>query len=460
MRGPTAAFARFASRLAYEDMSADERHATGRHLIDTLGAMIAGANGAVARIARELMQDLGRGGEVPVPAMAGRFDPLTAAWLGGASAHGLEIDDGYRAGSVHPGAVVVPAVLAAAYGRAVDGKRLSAAIAVGYEVSTRLAEAMHPASRHRGFHNTPIVGVMAAAAAVGRLRGLDPDKIQQAFGIAASSAAGLFAFLHGGGEIKRLHAGFAAREGLTAALLAERGMTGPRGAFEVEEGFFHAYSGIPVPDTLTDDLWPRAARPLNITRCYVKPYACCRHIHPAIDAVLDVMRSEGVHGDAIARVACGTYGIAEKHAHGSWQDMASAQLSYQYCVAASMRHGDLSIHRFDDENLKDPLTNDYCRRIEVSVDEDCQKSYPALRSAKVTVFLRDGREVFRYIDEPSGSARHPMSDDALKAKYLDLARPVVGGERAEQVLTLIDHLAELAAIDPMLDTLAGERTSA
>ncbi|MGF7160389.1 2-methylcitrate dehydratase PrpD [Rhodoligotrophos appendicifer] len=453
--GPTATLAAFAAGLRSEDLSGEERHAAGRHLLDTLGACIAGATGHVTALARDAMAEMGKGGAVPVPGFAGRFDPLTAAWLGGVSAHGLEVDDGYRAGSVHPGAVVIPAVLSAAAGKGVDGRRLITAIAVGYELSTRLAEAMHPASRNRGFHNTPVVGVMAAAAAVGSLYRLPPAAMEMALGIAASSAAGLFAFLHGGGEIKRLHAGFAAREGLLAAVLAQKGMTGPRGVLEVEDGYFQAYSGMEAGDRLVEGLWPRAGgRPLNITRCYVKPYACCRHIHPAIDAVLAIMDAEGASGDEIATVQSATYAIAEKHAHGDWRDMATAQLSYQFCVATAMRHGELSIRRFDDASRSDEVTQSYCEKVAVTIDEECQASYPSLRSAKVTVTLRDGRQAFRFIDEPSGSARHPLSDEALKEKYLGLAGPVMGIERAQRAAELVDRIEALDRADDLLAALA------
>lgn len=450
-RGPTRQFAEFAAGLRHADLDEIERHAAARHLLDTLGACIAGSTSDVSRIAQGLVAEIGGGGAVPVPGFGGRYDRPTAAWLAGACAHGLEVDDGYRAGSVHPGAVVVPALIAAAAGASTSGERVLAALAVGYEFSTRIAEAMHPASRERGFHNTPVAGVLAAAAAVGSLRGHDAETIERALGIAASSAAGLFAFLEGGGEIKRLHAGFAAREGLMAALLAERGMTGPKGVLEGKDGFFQAYSGVRPAAALTEGLWPRSGRAgLNVTRCYVKPYACCRHIHPAIDAVLDVLASEGVEADEVDRVDAATYGIAARHALSGWADMASAQLSYQFCVATAMRHNEVSISRFDAASRADPLTNAWCARIHVALDDECEATYPSLRSARVTVALKDGRRFGRFIDEPSGSARHPLSDERLVAKFRALAVPVIGAERTERAVGAVFALAALDDVDGLI----------
>ncbi|MFP1646734.1 MmgE/PrpD family protein [Pontitalea aquivivens] len=444
---PTRQFAKFSAALRYEHLGPEERHACARHLVDTAGACVAGATSNVSIIAAGLAREIGGSGDIPVPGRRDMHDRLMAAWLCGAAAHGLEVDDGYRAGSVHPGCVVVPALLTASAGSEADGRRLMAALAVGYEVSTRLAEAIHPASRDRGFHNTSIVGVFAAACAVGSLRGQDAATIEQAMGIAASSAAGLFAFLEGGGEIKRLHAGFAAREGLLAAMLAGRGMTGPNGVLEVADGFFQAFAGLPVPEALGEGLWPRSAgTALNITRCYIKPYACCRHIHPAIDAVLDVMATESVEADVIAEIRSGTYAIAAKHARGGWGDMASAQLSYQFCVATAMRHGKVTIEAFGAPARSDRQTNAYCELVKVSVDEGCQATYPSLRSARVTVVLKDGRSFERFIDEPSGSARHPLSDQSVVSKFVELASPILGEEpsRAAAETLLGAHLATRA----------------
>lgn len=451
---PTQQLAAFSAGLRYEHLSQDERRSCARHLLDTVGACVAGASSNVSRIAAGFARDIVGSGRVAVPGQRERYDSLTAAWLGGAAAHGLEVDDGYRAGSVHPGCVVVPALLAAAAGSDVDGRKLMTSLAVGYEVSTRLAEAIHPASRERGFHNTPIVGVFAAACAVGSLRVQNASTIEQAMGIAASSAAGLFAFLEGGGEIKRLHAGLAAREGLMAALLAERGMTGPRRVIEGQDGFFQAYSGQPAAASFADEIWPRAgATPLNVTRCYMKPYACCRHIHPAIDAVLDVMMSESVEAEAIAEVRSATYEIAAKHARGGWNDMASAQLSYQFCVATAMRHGKVTVEAFGAAARADPKTNAFARLVSVSVDAECQATYPSLRSARVTVILRDGRAFERFVDEPSGSARHPLSDEAVAAKFMDLASPMLGEARSRVAAEALLNIHLTPRIDELLPFL-------
>src|SRR5205823_3662271 len=209
---------------------------------DTVGVMIAGAGGEVASRAEAVLAAVRPAGRVPVPGRTRRADLLDAAFLGGTAAHGIELDDGYTKGSVHPGCTVVPAALAISHAQKWPGKALIEAVVAGYETVTAIGRAVHPDLRHRGFHPTGAVAVFGAAMATGKLRGLNARQLAHALGIAASSAGGLFAFVNGGGDIKRLHAGHASREGLQAALLAEQGVEGPPGVIEARDGFMQAFA--------------------------------------------------------------------------------------------------------------------------------------------------------------------------------------------------------------------------
>ena len=445
--GATARLAEFSAGLRFEHLDDAARRAVRRHLLDTLGAAIAGTQGAPSRIAAQTLAGLETGSDIAVPGIAGRWQRLSAAYLLGASAHGLELDDGYRPGSVHPGAPVIPAVLAAAWGNKVDGPRAAAAIAAGYEVLTRIAETIHPASRKRGFHNTPVTGVMGAAAAAASVLGLNAHQTAHALGIAASSAAGLFAFLHGGGEIKRLHPGFAAREGLFAATLAANGMTGPAGVLQIEDGFLQAFGGsAPNVEKLVAGLGDG----FNVARCYLKPYACCRHLHPGLDAVISVARDEGVKPNDIAAVDIGTYSIAAGHARGDWEEMASAQMNYPFCIALAASEGQVGIAQFDAAHMTDPALAELAQKVNVSVDETCEAEYPRLRSAHVTVRTNAGAQHRRYVDEPLGSVRHPLSDDAVVRKFQDLVAPVLGSEETNRLRHTVLAIDTLTDIDTLL----------
>src|SRR6266436_1499284 len=286
--GATDQIVRFTGSLRYDALPEDARHYARRHLLDTVGVMIAGAGGTIATQAETVIKAVRPDGKIPVPGRARRADLLDAAFLGGTAAHGIELDDGYRQGSVHPGCAVVPAVLAVGYHMGASGKAAIEAIVAGYETAIAIARACHPDLRQRGFHPTGACGVFAAAAAAAKLRGLPAPQIADAFGIAASSAAGLFAFVNGGADIKRLHAGHAAREGIQAALLAEQGVQGPPDVIESRDGFLQAFAFGRAGRARSIVLPP--AVPFGITDCYIKPYPCCRHLQPAVEALIGLCR--------------------------------------------------------------------------------------------------------------------------------------------------------------------------
>src|SRR5262245_63945699 len=170
--GATDAIVTFASGLTYASLSDEVRHYARRHLLDTVGVMIAGAPGDVARRAEAVVAAVRPAGALPVPGRARRADLLDAAFLSGTAAHGIELDDGYRHGSAHCGCAVVPAALAVAHERHAGGPALIAAIVAGYESALTVARACHPALRQRGFHPTGTAGPPGAATAAGPLRRL------------------------------------------------------------------------------------------------------------------------------------------------------------------------------------------------------------------------------------------------------------------------------------------------
>lgn len=433
----TRQLAEFAAGLRYANLVEEERRAVRRHVLDTLGAIVAGSGQDVTRIVCETFKAAGLSGTAVAAGIAQPLDLLSAMYVMGTAAHGLELDDGYRAGSVHPGAVVVPAALAVAATQDRDGASFMTAVATGYEAATRLAEAIHPQSRQRGFHNTSLVGPLAAAVATGVLRGHDAATVEQTLGLAASTSAGLFAFLHGGGEVKRVHAGHAAREGTLAAMQAERGLTGPLGVLEQKDGLFQAFS---TPEAAARFKISRRPDLLAVTRCYMKPYACCRHLHPAIDGVLQIMSEEKLCAGDVQTADIATYAIAAEHAHTGWGNMASAQMSFPFCIGLALEGKPLDIADFDEATRKDAAVAVQARKVKIGVDRDCDTSYPSTRSAKVRITTETGQQFERFIDEPYGSAKTPLDDIALKAKFMRLATPVLGDARAEAVVRLVDRL--------------------
>jgi 2-methylcitrate dehydratase PrpD len=425
--GATDALVGFVGGLRFDALGDEVRHYASRHLLDTVGVMIAGAGGEVATRAEAMLAAVRPAGGVAVPGRARRADLLDAAFLGGTAAHGIELDDGYRQGSVHPGCAVVPALLSLAQAGRTSGKTLIEAMVAGYETVIAIAGACHPDLRQRGFHPTGAVAVLGAAMAAGKLRGLSVPRLADALGLAASSAAGLFAFVNGGGDIKRLHAGHAAREGLQAALLAQQGVEGPPHVIEARDGFLQAFALGRGGHTRAIALPPGV--PFGITDCYIKPYPCCRHIQPAVEALIGLLTDEGIKTEEITRVDAATYCIAAEHAQTGWDDFASAQLSFPYLMALALRFRAIELAHFSEQQRGDPTLAALAAKVHVTAPPDIDRLYPRLRPARVTVTTARG-SFTRQADEALGSRLVPLDDAGLQAKFHALVEPVLGAATA------------------------------
>jgi 2-methylcitrate dehydratase PrpD len=449
--GATAAIVEFVTGLRFPALSEEVRHYARRHLLDTAGVMIAGAGGQVANRAEAVLAAVRPAGHIPVPGRARRADLLDAAFLAGTAGHGIELDDGFRQGSVHPGCVVTPVALALGYDGGASGPALIEAIVAGYETTIAIGRAVHPALRQRGFHPAATVGVFGAAAAAGKLRGLSETALANAVGIAASSAAGLFAFVGGGADIKRLHAGHAAREGLQAALLAEQGIEGPPDVIEARDGFMQAFAfgdgeaphGVTLPPGM----------PFGITDCYIKPYPCCRHIQPAVEALIGILNDEQIAADDVQHIDVATYRIAAEHASTGWDDFASAQLSFPYLIGLALKFRGIKFEHFTEEVRRDPWFAAAARRLTVTAPAEIDRLYPRLRPARVTVTTPRGRFT-RQADEALGSRIVPLDDTGLQAKFLDLVTPVLGSGRARELCQRLWSIEQSGDVRPVIEVLA------
>lgn len=454
VESPTGELLDFVGGLRWDSLDRDVQHAARRHLLDTIGVMIAGGAGDVATKAEAVLAVIRPEGTVPVPGRARRADILDAAMLGGTGGHGIELDDGYRQGSVHPGVAVVPAVWSAAHGKKISGTRLLEAVVAGYETVTSIAKACHPGLRRRGFHPTGAVGSLGAAIASGRLLGLSRDHLSNAIGLAASSSAGLFAFLGGGADVKRLYAGHAAREGLQAALFAKGGIAGPPNVIEASDGFFQAFAVGKGASQRNLELPPAFA--FGIADCYVKPYACCRHLQPAVEALMALRSEHKIDESAVQRIEVETYEIAADHAHTGWSDFASAQLSFPFIMALGLRFGRIDLSHFEDKVRRDESIASICERVHVSVSPELDRTYPDKRPARVTLRTAKGNFT-REVDEALGSSTLPLDDAGLEKKFADLVGPVLGSAAARCLSERLWSIDTSRDVTPLIEDTAKPR---
>lgn len=458
--GLTHALTAFAKGVRWAELDAGTQAAAQRHLTDTLGVMLAGSTQTLTtRAAAGLAAVRPAGGTVPVLGHSRRWDLLDAAYLGAAAGHGLELDDGYRAGSAHPGVVVIPAALAVACersnrGQAVSGQQLLEAVVAGYEAMTVIARLAHPAMRHRGFHPTATAGVFGAAVAAAHLRQLPLPQWQHAIGLAASSASGLFAFVAGGADVKRLHPGHAAREGVMAVLFAEQGLEGPPSVLEGKDGFLQAFAGLPhnaqaCTDATSD--WP-PSRPWGIADCYLKPWPCCRHLHPAVDALLHLKETHQLQAHEVDRIEVETYSIAAEHAEVGWADFASSQLSFPFVMATALRFGNVTLSHFGDEARQDPQTQALCTRLSVSASAEMDERYRSERPSRITVSARGQRWVCDRTDA-LGAPSMPMSAAQLERKFIDHLPPNMSPAVAQAWYDAAQSLVTVADVGKLVNQL-------
>ncbi|MEH0476157.1 MmgE/PrpD family protein [Streptomyces scabiei] len=421
------------------------RRMTLDHLAGVVASSVGPVSAAVAAHAGRMYP-----GEAATAIGHGRMSALGAALVNGTNGHGIEADEGYTPGSMHPTSVVLPAVFAVAQERGIGVERVTVAAAVGMELACRIAAAGHPATRNNHFHNTPLAGVLGAAAAVSVLLELDAETTANALGVAASHAGGLFEFLSGSAEVKRLHPGKAARDGMAAADLAQAGLTGPTTALEGKDGYFAAYAGTEGRDwhagTVRDGLGERWV----LLGTYVKPYPCCRHLHGAIDAVLALGKAHTIDPEQVEEVRVGTFKIATGHAGKALDTVLQAQLSLPYTVATALVRGAVTLTDFSEEARADARVRALADKVVVELDEAADAAYPtAGRPADVTVVLRGGARLNHRVRHPYGEPANPLSDAALEDKVRSLVVPVVGAARAEALIAAAWSLRSLDFLDEL-----------
>ena len=454
---PTKALCHFAASLDWSHLDEEVRQHARRHFLDTLGCAISGAAQSATSTVGAALQFAGETASAdasPVPGSAANSMGLLAAThLAGTAAHGLELDDGYRPGMMHPGCVVIPPVLMLGARLHVSGKAMLVAIAAGYEVACRLSAATHPKARWRGFHPTSAAGVFAAAVAAGKLLKLDAHEMESAMGIAASSSAGLFTFLDGG-DVKRLHGGFGAREGLFAALLAKQGLIGPPNVLESANGYFTSHAGGDLPENDYSTLKILAAggeeQRLAVSQCYLKPYASCRHIHGPVEMLLALRAQHGFLPTDVESIYVYTYAVAAAHGTPGWSEMTTAQMSMPYALAAALVRGKLTPAEFVDRERANPDITQFCSRVFTLVDPELDSKYPALRPARIEITLKDGRLLTAYVDEPPGEPGRRLSDSAVEEKFQYLAAPVLGADITARLLAQTTSLESCPDVNVLL----------
>ena len=368
------------------------------HVLDTLAAAIAATDEPSTRALLGAL-DLRRESEATVFGVGRRASAEVAALANGTMAHALELDDDHRLGTLHPGAVVVPAALAASEAAGVGGDRFLLATILGYEVMCRAGEAFVGRQFYRGFHPTGTCGVFGAAVAAGIAFGLDERQMVNALGIAGTQASGLGEWRADGSWIKRLHPGRSAQSGILAARLAMNGFTGPATIFEGESGFFAAFRHEDAldPGALTRGL----GEDFTAGRTAFKPYPGCRFAHAAVDLALD-LHAAGIDRAAVEAVVVRVFRTDILNDDTRPANPVVAQFSIPYLVAAAMLGGSLTLADLDAASIVRPNILALAAKVRVIVDAEFTAQYPERYPTEMRVRLSDGSEQVVFSDCPRG----------------------------------------------------------
>jgi 2-methylcitrate dehydratase PrpD len=372
-----------------------------------------------------------------------------AALANGTSAHSLELDDVVNEASLHPGAAIFPAAIAACEMVDADGKKLIEGAVLGYEVMIRLGRALNPTAHYKqGFHPTGTCGSFGAAVAAAKILGLDEEGMLNAVGIVGSQTAGSMEFLAEGAWTKRMHPGWAAHNGMVAALLAKKGFKGPSTILEGRDGFLHAYSPMSDPRWVTEGLGDS----FQILRTSIKPHACCRYKQAPIDGILSLMKQNDLKAKDVERVSLGILKTAfpiivePKETKYNPKSVVDAQFSMPFGAAVSALYGKAFLDQYTLENVLSREVRELMDKVTCMEDPDLDREFPKKWPASVRITVKGGREYSTRVDHPKGDPENPLSWEEIIEKFRNLTSPVFGARRQKDIIDRTRSLEEERSI--------------
>jgi len=439
--GITTRFARFLSRIRYEDLPSTASHEAKRAVLDWMGCALAGSTHPTAKLLLATFEDIG---SVPVATVLGqggrKFSLLDAPVANGQMGHVLDFDDTHLGGVIlHTSTATLPALFALGEKRKSSGRDIIVALAAAFEAGIRVGQA---APRHHlaGWHLTGTLGTVAATAGSAHLVGLDEQQTVFAFGIGCTQAAGMQQ--NRGSDCKSLHAGKSAYHGVLAATLASHGFNSSPEILEGALGFTKIFSTAQQNEAIVAGL----GQTWMITGNGYKPYACGVVLHPLIDAMIEVSRKAHTPAAEVERVTVQVHPdvirITGVDQPGSG---LMSKFSANHAAAVSYIDQAAGVAQFTNERAGDAMVQSLRKLIQVKPD-------PSLRldQSIATVRIKSGTTLEARIEHATGTVENPMSDQALRDKFLGNAEPVIGAGRARIVADMILDLDALNDVGELL----------
>lgn len=348
-----------------------------------------------------------------------RSDIQTAALINGMNSHVSELDDGHRQGALHVGSTVFSALLTVAEKENLSSEDFFYGAIIGYEVTVRLACAIQPGNKLRGYHATGTCGTVGATMGIAAALGFDEEQMKSALSAAVTCASGVLEMQENCSEYKPLNVGRAAMDAVAAAYLGKARFVPPFDAIGGKRGFLKVMTDEPNTKFITEF---DKKSPLAIMHIYMKIYAACRHTHPAIEAALTLRKKYDIHFTAIASIEVETYKLAVAgHDHIDILGVSSAKMSLPFCVALALCTGSAGMDSFNEENVKNETILDLTKRVIVKENKELSSLVPQKRASILHIIFKDGRKLSHQVDYPKGEPENPLTDIEIEEKFISLA---------------------------------------
>lgn len=454
----TRGIAQFVSGLRYGAIPDEVKHRIKLLMLDSLGCALYGADLEWSRILQDRLGAIDATRACAVWGTAKKLSAPHAALVNGTQVQGFELDDVHRAGVLHVGAVVLPALIPLAELKpGMSGKEFLTAAVAGYEIGPRVGLCMGPAHIGSGWHSGATLGVFSAAAGAARGLGLDTDRTVHALGIAGTQAAGLMAAQFGA-MVKRMHAGRASQSGLYGALFAESGFTGIINVLESEYGGFCTTMSQSKDRFDLKELTAGLGDTWQTMGVALKFYACVGSNHTTLDAIRDMQSERPFGAKDVSKVA--VHGSQVTMEHVGWkyvpQGLTSAQLNLPYCIATWLIEGDCFVDQFTEDKVADPARMALAQKVEVREDRDITAKGAKFRHmVHVEVHLHDGTLMKRTVEAARGSENKFASDTDIVQKFEKLAikaLPKSQVERLRDAMLGVEKLDDAAQLARLLAT--------
>jgi 2-methylcitrate dehydratase PrpD len=449
MTKPTESVSKFITSLKFEDLPEIAVRYAVDAITDCVGVALVGSKEPLAHHLLKVLT--GKGSSNGGACLFGskrKAGWAEAALYNGSLAHAIDYDDTSHPAHAHPSCVLVPTLFSLGKYSKADGRVLITAYVTGLEMEGRIARAINIGHYAKGWHATSTFGALGAAAAGAKLLGLDAQRARWGLGIAGSGACGLRANF--GTMTKPLHAGLAAQHGVMAALLAEKGFTATEDILENRTGYLEVFAGADKPRL---EVFSRTGDPLEITTQYglgLKPFPSCGATHTPIEAALEIAKE--IKGEEIREVVVGVNEMAPNIVvYREPQTPLQGKFSIHFCVAVALLKQKVDRATFSEAVIRDPAIRQLIGKTKMEIDERVRHNTEFGSVVKVT--CASGRTVERMVPLAKGKPERWMSQEELKAKFMDCAQEVLSKKKATSAFEALQEIQKIRSIDEITKLL-------